>query len=70
MVEVEWSHRADAQLDQIIRYIESDSVVAGEEKVASCIIGKAAELKRFPKIGEVVPEFGNRSLHEIHVFSY
>jgi len=55
-----WTEPAVADLEEIGQFISKDNPLAAE-KVGSRIIREAENVAAFPRLGRIVPEFGNRS---------
>ena len=69
MAQVIWSPKAVHQVNQIGEYISEDSPFHAK-RVVAMIVRATRRLAVFPESGAVVPEFGDSSIREIHVFSY
>jgi toxin ParE1/3/4 len=63
-----WSEPARNDLRQIYDYIADDSKYYAEEVVSS-IIEKTETLDDFPEIGRVVPEFMDKNIRELLIYS-
>jgi len=59
-----WTEPAVADLEEIGQFISKDNPLAAE-KVGSRIIREAENVAAFPRLGRIVPEFGNPELREI-----
>jgi addiction module RelE/StbE family toxin len=68
-MKVRWSKLALEDLDSIRRYIAMDSKRISD-RFASDLVKSIRKIHRFPEIGQIVPEFKNPSLREIHYFNY
>jgi toxin ParE1/3/4 len=66
---VVWSPRAVQDLESIAEFIAADSPAYARVVVRN-IVHKAKALSRFPRIGRMVPEFGDQEIREIVVYSY
>jgi toxin ParE1/3/4 len=66
---VEWSHPAKNDLKQIYDFIACDSKYYAK-KVSSEMVDKTKILKKFPRLGRIVPEINNESIREIFHYSY
>ena len=69
MAEIVWSERALNDLEVIGEYIALDSIRYAEATV-KLLFGRTQVLSKSPKIGRVVPEFGNENLRELIEGSY
>jgi toxin ParE1/3/4 len=58
-----------ADLEEIGQFISKDNPPAAE-KVGSRIIREAENVAAFPRLGRIVPEFGNPQIREIISQSY
>lgn len=66
---VNWSPEAFEDINAIAEYIGRDSEFYARA-VISKILSIARSLKKFPKMGRIVPEIGNESIRERFVYSY
>ncbi|MCC6160463.1 MAG: type II toxin-antitoxin system RelE/ParE family toxin [Deltaproteobacteria bacterium] len=66
---VRWTRRAAFDLAAIATFIVADNPVAAKRLVKS-IRASAKKLARFPRMGRVVPEFGDETVREIVVGNY
>lgn len=66
---IEWTPRAHANLTAIRGYIAQDSPQAAES-LPMRLLREAARLEDFPRMGGIVPEFGEADVREIIVGSY
>ena len=64
-----WTEPAVADLEEIGQFISKDNPPAAE-KVGSKIIREAENVAAFPRLGRIVPEFGNPQIREIISQSY
>src|SRR5271166_1712746 len=64
-----WTEPAVADLEEIGQFISKDNPPAAE-KVGSRIIREAENVAAFPRLGRIVPEFGNPQIREIISQSY
>jgi toxin ParE1/3/4 len=64
-----WTDPAVADLEEIGQFISKDSPPAAE-KVGSRLIREAENVTAFPRLGRIVPEFGNPQIREIISQSY
>jgi toxin ParE1/3/4 len=64
-----WTEPAVADLEEIGQFISKDNPPAAE-KVGSRIIREAENIAAFPRLGRIVPEFGNPQIREIISQSY
>lgn len=69
MARLTWSVTARRDLRSIEQYISFDSPRAAKF-VVSRIIGAAARLKDYPRLGRVVPEFNDETLRELILDNY
>jgi toxin ParE1/3/4 len=64
-----WSRRAAQDLDSITDYIAADSpAYAGV--VLKSIVNQTKILAQFPQAGRKVPEFDDKNIRELVVYSY
>ena len=63
-----WTEPAVADLEEIGPFISKDNPPA--EKVGFKIIREAENVAAFPRLGRIVPEFGNPQIREIISQSY
>jgi toxin ParE1/3/4 len=66
---IEWTPRAHANLDAIRAYIAQESPEAADALVAR-LLREIVRIAGFPRLGRVVPEFGQADIREIIVGSY
>jgi toxin ParE1/3/4 len=59
-----WTEPAVSDLEEIGQFISKDNPPAAE-KVGSRIIREAENVAAFPRLGRIVPEFGNPRIREI-----
>jgi plasmid stabilization system protein ParE len=64
-----WTESAVADLEEIGQFISKDNPPAAE-KVGSNIFGKRKNVAAFPRLGRIVPKFGNPQFREIISQSY
>ncbi|EKD27825.1 MAG: addiction module antitoxin [uncultured bacterium] len=64
-----WSSEALQDVDDIAEYITKDSKFYASSVVEK-IISSTRILKKFPKIGRIVPEFEDENIREIFVYDY
>ena len=64
MVEIKWTNPAKNDLKDIIKYLSKDSSKYGNYFLLR-ILEKIEDLVEFPKIGRIVPEFGDTNLREL-----
>ena len=68
-MKIVWADSAKADLNAIRAYISRDSAY-----YASRVVGRIVEatkvLKRFPELGQVVPEFADSTIRERHSQTY
>ena len=69
MASLIWTEPAVADLEEIGQFISKDNPSAAE-KVGSRIIREAENIAAFPRLGRIVPEFGNPQIREIISQSY
>jgi toxin ParE1/3/4 len=66
---IRWTVGARDDLREIVQYIASDSpVYAGA--TAERMLDAVERLRRYPKMGRVVPEYGEESIRELIVGNY
>jgi addiction module RelE/StbE family toxin len=66
---VEWSPEAVEDIEAIAAYIERDSHMYARAVVEK-LLATARGLGDFPRMGRIVPEFGQDDLRERVVYSY
>ncbi|GAB6888981.1 hypothetical protein JCM13304A_24850 [Desulfothermus okinawensis JCM 13304] len=66
---IAWSPEAIEDIESIAKYIERDSLFYAKS-VVDKLFRTTENLKRFPKIGRVVPELGDKDIRELLVYSY
>lgn len=66
---VVWSARAIADIEAIASYISTDSP-AYARSVVKKIVSATRNLAAFPNSGRMVPEFQDKTIREVLVFSY
>jgi len=66
---VTWSPEAIEDLESIAAYIERDSLFYARAVVRK-ILETSRNIKGFPLIGRIVPEFGDEAIRERFVYSY
>lgn len=66
---IHWSPEAVDDLDSLVRYIARDSDFYARA-VAVKILDTASGLWEHPRLGRVVPEFGDDAIRERFVYSY
>ncbi len=64
-----WSPEAVKDIESIAEYIERDSEFYAKA-VVNKIFQSTEKLKKFPKIGRVVPELGREDIRELIIYSY
>ena len=64
-----WSMPARNDLKQIYDYIAKDSRYYATNVVEN-VVSKAENLDKFPEIGRVVPEIGDKNVRELIIYSY
>jgi plasmid stabilization system protein ParE len=69
MLKVVWSELSLQRIEEICEYIEMDSINASIE-FANKIFGKEELLKSNPKIGRIVPDYGNEEYRQIIIGNY
>jgi toxin ParE1/3/4 len=69
MASIVFSHSFQVDLDEIALYISKDSPRYASRFVES-VYEKADKLISFPKLGRVVPEYGNDAIREIILGNY
>ncbi len=69
MVKIEWSEEGLKRFQQILEYIEEDSP-QNATKVANTIWNRIQQLKEFPELGRMVPEFNRKDLRELIVYNF
>lgn len=69
MASVRWTVGARADLREIVDYISQDSVTYAAA-LAGRIVTNVGRLRRYPRLGRVVPEYQDRSLRELIVGNY
>ncbi|MHA1283644.1 MAG: type II toxin-antitoxin system RelE/ParE family toxin [Promethearchaeota archaeon] len=69
MVKIEWSAKAEDDLNEIIEYIAQDSIefaISFYEQIKK----KVENLIRFPRIGRKVPEYNDSNIRELIFKNY
>ena len=69
MKEIEYKQDARESIEQIVEYIERDSIYYAN-KTAKEIIKRIKDLSIFPYMGRKIPEYNNTNLREIIYKSY
>ena len=69
MAEVRWSALARREMRSIIEYVADESV-QGARELRTRIDGAANQLKEYPLLGQVVPEFHDAAVRELIVGNY
>jgi toxin ParE1/3/4 len=59
-----WSEPALSDLAGLTNFIAEDNPLAAE-KTGSAILGKIANLTKYPRIGRMVPEIGHKDIREL-----
>ncbi len=62
--EIEWTKTAKRSLNQIVDFIAKDKPLAAE-KFRQEVVRKVGLLKKAPRLGRIVPEFGNPIRREL-----
>lgn len=68
--QVNWSEKAANNIEHIYSYIAEDSSVYAERFVRSLIFVVESQLKTYPLIGRMVPEFENSQLEFLREVIY
>ena len=63
--QVDFALTAQADLDDIVPWYESQLVPEVGSRLVASIIERVEQLERFPESGRVVPEFDNPQLREL-----
>jgi plasmid stabilization system protein ParE len=66
---IHWTLDAQEDLRQIVLYVGRDSATYAAA-LAGRILATVDVLRRHPKLGRVVPEYGDETLREVIVSSY
>lgn len=69
MAEISWSKDALLDLREIAEFISRDSITYASNVVEN-IISKSEVLKKFPRIGRVIPELNDQSFPELIIGNY
>jgi toxin ParE1/3/4 len=69
MAKIGWSEEGLKRFRQILEYIEKDSP-QNAQKVANEIWNRVQQLKEFPKLGRMVPEFNRKEIRELIVYNF
>ena len=69
MAKIGWSKEGLKRFRQILEYIEEDSP-QNATKVANAIWNRIQQLKEFPELGRMVPEFNRKDLRELIVYNF
>ena len=64
-----WSREALDDIDSIAEYISRDSLCHAQQ-VAERLFELGESLRKYPKIGRVVPELGDSQVRECFLYSY
>ncbi len=64
-----WSREALDDIDSIAEYISRDSLYHAQQ-VAERLFELGESLRKYPKIGRVVPELGDSQVRECFLYSY
>ncbi len=64
-----WTKSALSDLRDLVDYIAEDHLLTAE-RFGNSIVSRAAELKDFPRIGRIVPEFRDENLREVIIAPY
>ncbi len=68
-IKVKWSPEAVEDVESIVEYISRDSQFYAQATVSK-ILDFSRSIGKFPKMGRIVPEFGDKNLRERLVYSY
>ena len=66
---VEWSDLASEDLDDLVRYISSDSAFYAR-RFGQKVVLATRRLREFPESGRIIPEAEDKTLREIIVQGY
>ena len=69
MAKIGWSEEGLKRFRQILEYIEEDSP-QNATKVANTIWNRIQQLKEFPELGRMVPEFNRKGIRELIVYNF
>jgi toxin ParE1/3/4 len=69
MAKIGWSEEGLKRFRQILEYIEEDSP-QNAAKVATTIWNRIQQLKEFPELGRIVPEFNQNEIRELIVYIF
>ena len=68
-IKIIWSQESLDDIESIASYIEKDSIHYANSVVKS-IFSKVEILLDFPLLGRVVPEYQNKNIRELFIYSY
>jgi len=68
-INIIWSEKSIDDLESIATYIEKDSIYYAKS-VVTTIFSKVDILLEFPLLGRVVPEYQDKNIRELFVYSY
>ena len=69
MASIIWAVGAREDLRQIIKFIRQDST-AFATAMAERVVSAVERLRRYPKLGHTVPEYGDETIRELIVGNY
>jgi plasmid stabilization system protein ParE len=69
MAKIGWSEEGLKRFQQILEYIEEDSF-QNAAKVATTTWNRIQQLKEFPELGRIVPEFNRKEIRELIVYNF
>jgi plasmid stabilization system protein ParE len=69
MAKIGWSEEGLKRFRQILEYIEEDSP-QNAAKLATTIWNRIQQLKEFPELGRIVPEFDRKEIREVIVYNF
>ena len=69
MVEIIWTLDASEDMETLIKFISKDSP-QNAEMIYSKLLERVYLLQTQPYIGHIVPEFNEKSIREIHQYSF
>jgi len=64
-----WTNDGIKSFEEVIKYISKDSVYYASS-FAKRILSSIEELKKFPKMGRIVPEYNNPEIRELIYQNY
>lgn len=69
MISIFWTNLASEDLQEVYDYISRDSIQYADRFVDNLFV-KVDVLKKFPRLGRIVPEFSSENLRELIYGNY